>query len=133
MKKQTRLIACILEIVIGLVLVIGYSTNLVDEFWSGMGSALLVVGIVMLIRQIRYKTNQTYREKVDVEVNDERNKFLSMKAWAWAGYCFVIIAAVATIVLQIVGQDELVSMAAGNVCLIMVLYWLSYMIIRRKY
>lgn len=133
MKKQTRLIACILEIVIGLVLVIGYSTNLVDEFWSGMGSAFLVVGIVMLIRQIRYKTNQTYREKVDVEVNDERNKFLSMKAWAWAGYCFVIIAAVATIVLQIVGQDELVSMTAGSVCLIMVLYWLSYMIIRRKY
>lgn len=133
MKKQTRLFACILEIVIGLVLVIGYSTNLVDEFWSGMGSAFLVVGIVMLIRQIRYKTNQTYREKVDVEVNDERNKFLSMKAWAWAGYCFVIIAAVATIVLQIVGQDELVSMTAGSVCLIMVLYWLSYMIIRRKY
>ncbi len=133
MKKQTRFIACIVEIVIGLALLAGYFANLVDEFWSGMGAALIVVGVLFLIRQIRYKTNETYRDSVDVEVNDERNKYLSMKAWSWAGYLFVILAAVAAIVLKILGQEELVYIASGSVCLIVVLYWLSYVVLRRKY
>lgn len=133
MKKQTRLIACIVEIVIGLALLGGYFVGRVDEFWSGMGTALIVVGGLLLIRQIRYKTNESYRESVDVEVNDERNKYLSMKAWSWAGYLFVLIAAVGAIVLKIVGRDEMVHAAAGSVCLIMVLYWLAWLVVRKKY
>lgn len=128
-----RWIASILEIVAGLVLLVCNFAGLVDEFWSGMGTALIVVGALFLIRQIRYKTNKTYRESVDVEVNDERNKYLSIKAWSWAGYIFVIISAVAAIVLKIVGRDELVYMASGSVCLIVVLYWLAHVVLRRKY
>ena len=133
MKNSKRMIACIVEILVGLGLLVSNLAGLTDTFWSGMGSALIVVGAVFLIRQIKYKTNQTYRESVDVEVNDERNKYLSMKAWSWAGYLFVLIAAVGAIVLKILGRDELVYMASGSVCLIVVLYWLSYLVVRRKY
>lgn len=131
--KNMRLIASVLEIVVGLVLLICNFAGLVDEFWSGMGTALIVVGALLLFRQIRYKTNETYRTSVDVEINDERNKYLSMKAWSWAGYLFVLIAAVAAIVLKIVGRDELVPIACGSVCLIVLLYWLAYVVLRRKY
>ena len=133
MKNCKRLIACIVEIVIGLALLISNLAGLTDPFWSGMGTALIVVGVIFLIRQIKYQTSETYRESVDVEVNDERNKYLSMKAWSWAGYLFVLITAIAAVVLKIAGRDELVSMAAGSVCLIMVLYWLAYVVVRRKY
>ena len=133
MKNCKRLIACIVEIVIGLALLISNLAGLTDPFWSGMGTALIAVGVIFLIRQIKYQTSETYRESVDVEVNDERNKYLSMKAWSWAGYLFVLITAVAAIVLKIADRDELVSMAAGSVCLIMVLYWLAYLVVRRKY
>lgn len=133
MKKNKRLIACILEIAIGAVLLICNFAGLVDEFWSGMGTALIVVGALFLIRQIRYKTNETYRDAVDVQVNDERNKYISMKAWSWAGFLFVLIAAIAAIALKILGQDELVYFASGSVCLIVVLYWLSYLVLRKKY
>lgn len=133
MKNNKRLIACIVEIAIGLALLISNLAGLTDTFWSGMGTALIVVGIVFLIRQIKYQTNEAYRESVDVEVNDERNKYLSMKAWSWAGYLFVIITAVAATVLKIAGRDELVSLAAGSICLIVLLYWLSYLVVRRKY
>ena len=133
MKKYKRIIACIAEIAVGLALLISNFVGLTDTFWRGMGSALIVVGAVFLIRQIKYQTSETYRESVDVEVNDERNKYLSMKAWSWAGYLFVLIAAVGAIVLKIVGRDELVCVAAGSVCLIMVLYWLSYIVVRKKY
>ena len=133
MKHCKRLIACIVEILIGLALLVSNLAGLTDTFWSGMGTALMVIGVIFLIRQIKYKTNETYRESVDVEVNDERNQYLSMKAWSWAGYLFVLIAAVGAIVLKILGRDELVFMASGSVCLIMVLYWLSYAAVRRKY
>jgi len=133
MKNNKRLIACILEIAVGLVLLVCNLAGLLDEFWSGMGVALIVVGGLLLLRQIKYKTNESYRNTVDVEINDERNKYLSMKAWSWAGYLFVMIAAVGAIVLKVVGQDELVFFASGSVCLIVVLYWLSYVVLRKKY
>lgn len=133
MRSNKRLIASIVEIALGAVLLVCNLADLLDEFWSGMGVALIVVGGLFLMRQIRYKTNETYRESVDVEVNDERNKYLSMKAWSWAGYLFVLIAAVGAIVFKILGRDELVYAASGSVCLIVVLYWLSSMVLRKKY
>ena len=133
MRSNKRLIASIVEIALGAVLLVCNLAGLLDEFWSGMGAALIVVGGLFLMRQIRYKTNETYRESVDVEVNDERNKYISMKAWSLAGYLFVLIAAVGAIVLKIAGRDDLVFMASGSVCLIVVLYWLAYMVLRKKY
>jgi hypothetical protein len=86
-----------------------------------------------MIRQIRYSTNDKYKESVDVEIQDERNKFLRMKAWSWAGYFAVLIGAVASIVLRILGQNQLSQFAGLSVCLLMVLYWASYFILKKKY
>lgn len=133
MKNCKRLIACILEIAVGLILLICNFAGLVDEFWSGMGTALIVVGGIQLIRNIRYRTNETYREAVDVRVNDERNKYLAQKAWAWAGYLYVMIAACATIVFKLLGHDVLMYAASGSVYLIITLYWVSYLFLRKKY
>lgn len=133
MRSNKRLVASMIEIAVGAALLICALAGLLDEFWSGMGVALIVVGGLFLFRQIKYKTNESYKESVDVEVNDERNKYLSMKAWSWAGYLFVLIAAVGAIVLKILGREELVYMASGSVCLIVVLYWLSYVVLRKKY
>ena len=131
--KCRRIIACIVEIVIGLALTVLGTTGSVDEYWSGMGTALLVVGTLMLIRQIRYRVDKSYRENVDVAVSDERNRYLTMKAWSWAGSLFTIIAAFASIALKIAGMEEYVRIAGGSVCLIVLLYWVSWMILRRKY
>ena len=37
--------------------------EMVDEFWSGMGSALLVIGVIRLLRFYRLKKNDSYRER----------------------------------------------------------------------
>ena len=133
MKFNKRLIANITEIVIGIILVICGATGLLDSYWSGMGTALIVVGGLMMIRQVRYSTNAEYKESVDVEIQDERNKFLRMKAWSWAGYFAVLIGAVASIVLRILGQNQLSQFAGLSVCVLMVLYWASYFILKKKY
>ena len=131
--RKARLISSILEIVIGVVLCVCYFANLIDEFWSGMGVALIVVGALFLLRNIKYQTNEKYREEIDVQNSDERNKFLSLKAWSWAGYLFVIIASVGTIIFKFAGKEDLMMLSSGAVCLVVLLYWISYMILRKKY
>ena len=131
--NNKRFVASIVEIVMGSILIACSFYGIVDEYWNGMGVALLVVGVIFFIRQFKYKTNEDYREKFDVERSDERNRYISGKAWAWAGYLFVMIAAAASIMLKLVGREELMLMASGSVCLIIALYWISYMILKRKY
>ena len=126
--KKVRIIASIIELVIGFALVVCSGFNLVDEFWSGCGVALIVVGALFLFR-----SNKDYREEIDIKNSDERNRYLSMKAWSWAGYLFVLIASFGTIAFKLAGKEELMMLCSGAVCLVILLYWISYIIVRKKY
>ena len=131
--KKRNLILSGTWIVLGAVLFVCGMLELVDEFWSGMGGGFLGVGILQTVRLIRYRKDEQYRQAVDVQVSDERNKFLSGKAWAWAGYWFVLLNGSAVIVLKILDLDQLSLWAAYNVCVIIVLYWLCHLWLRKKY
>jgi uncharacterized membrane protein len=121
------------EIILGIVLSICGAIGLIDSYWTGMGGGLIGVGIVFLIRSIRYKRDPEYKEEVDIEMSDERNKFIRLKAWSWAGYLFVMIAAVASIAFKLAGREDLMMFCSGAVCLVLVLYWVSYMVLKNKY
>lgn len=133
MKTDKRLVTSIIEIAIGIVLSVCGLTGVLDSYWSGMGTALIIVGGLFLVRQIRYRTNAEFKENTDVEINDERNKYIRIKAWSWAGYIFVLFGACMSIVFKIIGMDQLSQFSAYCVCLIMILYWISYFILRKKY
>ena len=131
--KNKRLVTYVVYILIGVTLCgLGFA-EVVDEFWSGMGSGLLVVAVLRLVRMYRFRKDENYREMVEIAAADERNCFIRNKAWAWAGYLFILLACSSMIILKIAGQ-ELLSMAASwAVCIMLLLYWGSYMILRKKY
>ena len=131
--KNRRLVLGVVYITLGLLLGVLSFTGLVDEWWQSFGVAIFIVGVADIFRHRKYVTNAEYREKVDLSNNDERIRFLSMKAWSWAGYMFVIIAALAVIGFQIVGLEVWSMACSGCVCLVMVLYWLSYLLLNKKY
>ena len=133
MKQNKRLYVNILWLMIGSILIGLSFAGVVDEYWNGMGMGLAVVGAINLIRYYRLNKNDVYREKIELEASDERNHFIRNKAFAWAGYYFVLIAAVCTIVFKIIGQELLSQAAAYAVCLLMILYWICYHILKRKY
>ena len=133
MRKNKAIIASTIYIFLGAVLLFLGFAEVCDPFWSGMGSALIAVGVVRIIQIHRFRKDEAYREKMEIEKNDERSHFLRNKAWAWAGYLFVLLASVSTIVLKLLGQDLLCIAAGGAVCVIILLYWISYEILRRKY
>ena len=133
MKNDRRTVACIIYIILGVALMVLGMLEVVDSFWSGMGGALIAVGVVRMIHILRYHNDESYRENMEIEMKDERNHFIRNKAWAWAGYLFVLITAISTIVLKLLGQD-LLSIAAGfAVCILVLLYWVCYLVLKKKY
>ena len=133
MRQDKRIIFSIIWIIAGSVLIGLAFAGIVDAFWNGMGSGLLVVGILQLLRFYRFNKNEEYRVKIKTEEQDERNQFIRNKAWAWTGYWFLMLAAVLSIVFRIIGQVELSLAASYSVCIMLVLYWISYAILKRKY
>ena len=133
MKNNRKILSYGIYILLGVILWILGMAEIVDEFWSGMGSALVLVGILRLVRMYRFKNDEAYREKIEIETTDERNKFIRNKAWAWAGYLFIFISACAVIILKVMDQEVLSMAASGALCLMMVLYYVSYFILRKKY
>ena len=133
MKSNRRMILSIVWIVLGASLLGANLTGLLGDYWGGLGGGLMGVGVFQVIRNVRYLNNPEYREKVNTANNDERNRFLANKAWAWAGYLYVLVAAIATIVFQIIGKQELATAAGFSACIIMVFHWLSYLYLQKKY
>ena len=129
-KKNIYPIALLIA---GLSLIVLGCAEIVDEFWSGMGSALAVIGIIRLLRFYRLKKNDSYREKMETAVTDERNQFIRMKAWSWAGYLFIMVSAIATIMFRILDHALFSQFCSYAVCLMLVLYWISYFVLKKKY
>ena len=130
-KKKTILYG--IYIVIGIALLILGCLEQIDPFWSGMGGGLIGVGAIRMIQMYRFRKNDAYREKYEIELKDERNSFIRTKAWCWAGYLFILICGAAVIVCRIMNQPQLSLAASYAVCLLLVLYWGSYIILRKKY
>ena len=131
--SKKRMIIQIVEIVAGVILLGLGVTGKVDEFWSGMGGALIGVGAMRLVQMVRYQNNEAYRENVDTERSDERNRFLQMKSWQMAAGWFTMIAAVGTFVFKFAGKEDLMMLCSSAVCLLLVLYWICFLYLKKKY
>jgi len=132
--NNKRLALSIFWAVVGLVLTVLSVTEVLDSsIYSGMGGALMAVGVLQAIRNVKYRKDADYREKIDVEANDERNRFLRMKSWSWAGYIAILVEAAGVIVAIILGEETIRLILSFSVCLILVAYWVSYLILSRKY
>ena len=133
MKYSKKIFVSIFWVVLGIVLTIMNFKYQLDSYWSGLGTAFIVVGALQIMRYVKYAKNEQYREEVDTRNKDERNRYISTKAWATAGYLYVICSAVAIIVLQIVGLKEVSHIISTTICALLVLYWASYMFLNKKY
>ena len=134
MNNNKRLVLSIFWIVLGITLIIlSIAEVLDDSVYSGMGGALTAVGALQLMRNLKYRRDPEYREKIDTELGDERNRFLQMKSWSWAGYIAVMVQAVASVAAYFMGQRTVQLVLWYSICLLVLAYWVSWMILSRKY
>lgn len=134
MNNNKRLVLSIFWTVLGITLMIlSIAEVLDDSVYSGMGGALTAVGALQLMRNLKYRRDPEYREKIDTELSDERNRFLQMKSWSWAGYIAVMVQAVASVAAYFMGQRTVQLVLWYSICLLVLAYWVSWMILSRKY
>ena len=134
MYNNKRLALSIFWVLLGVTLLVLSITEVLDSsMYAGVGSVLIVVGGLQIIRNIRYRKDAAYQEKVDTETSDERNRFLSMKSWSWTGYIVVIIQGIGVVVATVLREDTIRQILSYSVCLIVTVYWISYLVLSRKY
>ena len=132
-KATKRMIMSIVCVAVGVVFSVLSFMKLLDEFWMGLGVGFVLVGVAQLIQSIRYRTNDDYKQQVDIDTSDERNKFLSSQAWSWTGYITILCAAAAAIAYKVMSKDELSSLCCMGICLMTFIYVIAYNILKRKY
>ena len=132
--NNKRLALTVFWIVLGAVLVVLTVTEVLDSsIYSGMGGALMAVGTLQLIRAVKYRKDSEYKEKVDTELGDERNRFLRMKSWSWAGYFTILIEGIGVIIAMVLGERTVQLVLSYSVWMVLVIYWIAYVILSKKY
>lgn len=132
MDNKRRMVLDVFWIILGILLNILAFMDIIGNIYQSMGTAFLIIGVINLGRSIRYQKDSDYKEKVDIAVSDERNRYIRMKAWSWAGYTAILINGVLTIYFMITGQKTLMLFASYTDCLILALYVVFYCTLQRK-
>lgn len=132
--NKKKMIISIMWVITGAILLILDIIGVMDApIYSGMGGGLLAIGIMQIYRNIKYHSNEEYKEKIDIEYKDERNGYIRMKAWAWAGYLFILGSAAVSIVLFVMNKELIGQIVNYCMCAVLLLYWVSYLVLQRKY
>ena len=132
--NNKRLALSIFWMILGAVLIaLSVTGKLNDTLYAGMGGALMAVGDLQILRTLRYRTDASYREKTNTTITDERNAFLRMKSWSWTGFIVILVEGIGVIVAMILGYRSIQLILSYSVCLILVVYWISYLILAKKY
>ena len=77
--NNKKLALSIFWVVLGLTLfILSVAEVLDDSVYAGMGAALAVIGALQIWRNLKYRRDPEYREKIDIEAGDERNTVLGM-------------------------------------------------------
>lgn len=134
MYNNKKLVLSIFYVVLGAALVVlGVAEVLDSSLYAGFGGALIAVGALQTMRNLRYRKDPDYREKIDTEISDERNNFLRMKSWNMAGITVVLVEGIGVVVAMVMGQHTVQQVLSYSVCLLLVAYWVSFLILSRKY
>lgn len=133
-KLNKRLYYAIGYIIIGAVLMLLQFMGSVDnEISACFGAVFAVCGVVRIIQYIRLINNKDRMEQREIAEKDERNIMLWEKARSWAFGIYAALAGTAVIVLYMVHMEFVGQIIAYTLCTLVFIYWICYMIIRRKY
>ena len=133
-KLKQRFYIAVSYTVLGLLLLLtAFLSGSDNYFLTAFGSALVVMGIVRIFRHRNItKDDRSLRQQELVET-DERNRMMAERARSWAFSLSMVGAGLAVILLSFLGYHEEALPFAWFVCIMTVLYWICWVIIRKKY
>ena len=103
-----------------------------NEYISVLGAALITVGALQMVKYFRITRSEESVRSREIKEKDERNVSIAHRAKSMAFSMYILLACAASIVLGIMGRAQIAQVLSGNVCVMLVIYWVSYFIIRNK-
>lgn len=133
-KMKQRLVIAAAYILIGILLALGALLSKTENaFPSAFGFALIALGILRILQYRKITRSEDTIHRRELAESDERNRMISEKARSWAFPFSILIAGLAVIVLSLLGYPDAVQPLAWYACIMVFLYWVFYMILKRKY
>ena len=133
-KLKQRLYIAVSYIVIGLLLIAADALNhFENQFFFSFGVTLIVMGILRLLRHRKITRDDASIHRQEVAETDERTLMMAEKARSWAFSYSIMIAGIAVIVLSLLGKHDAAQPFAWYVCGQIVMYWICWLILRKKY
>ena len=131
-KLKVRLYTAICILCLGIILIIAgfFSTN---EMASSFGLMFAVIGLARIVQYRIISKDEESLHKREVAETDERNVMLWTKARSLAFSVYVLVCAVAVVVLFLLDMDIYAHIISYSLFAFVGIYWLCYFIISRKY
>ena len=133
-KLKQRLYTAYGFLVFGIVLVaVAAWKQLDNEFFFAYGTAMFAIGVVRMRQYRKQMASPEAMRAQEIRETDERNIMLASKAKSWAFWWYIIICGTAVIILEFMNQVQIATALAYSICFLMVLYWICYYVVKRKY
>lgn len=132
-KLKIRLSVAIGYIILGISMIVAFNfIKTANDFLSSFGFALIVIGIVHIRKYLIITKSEASITKQQIAESDERNISIANKAKSVSFIIYVVSASVAIIVLEIFNKTQLATILSATVCALVLIYWISYWIIRKN-
>ena len=133
-KTMTRIVIMLLYIVIGGVMwAVGTFGKNPNDSISAIGMAMAVCGAILAVRNIIVIRDPEKLKKRETAETDERNVMLMEKARSLSFAVYITLAAVAVIVLFALNFTTAGQIVAYTVCGLVVIYLISYLIMKMRH
>lgn len=132
-KLKSRLYVAIIYIALGLIMIAGaFVMDMENDFVSSFGLLMIVMGIVRIRNYFIITRNEASIRKQEIAETDERNLSIINKAKSVTFSIYILISGIAVIVLSLLDMRDIAKWISYSICLLLVIYWISYWIIRKK-
>ena len=133
-KLKTRLIVAVSYILLGLVLVAVDLMGQTDNyFYSSFGFALIIMGLLRIFRHRKITADEKSIRQQELTESDERTRMIAERARSWTFSLTVTLSGAIVLVLSLLGYHDESLPFAWLVCGMVTIYWICYLIIRKKY
>ncbi len=133
-KTMTRIVLMLMYVVIGGVMwAVGTFGSNPNDTISAMGIAMAVCGAMLAVRNIIVVRDPEKLQKRETAETDERNVMLMQKSRSLAFAIYIMAAAVAIIVMICTGMEPEARIVAFTVCSLVVIYIISYLIMKVRH
>ena len=133
-KLKTRLIVAVSYILLGLVLVAVDLMGQTDNyFYASFGFALIIMGLLRIFQHRKITVDERSIRQQELTESDERTRMIAERARSWTFSLTVTLSGAIVLVLNLLGYHDESLPFAWLVCGMVTVYWICYLIIRKKY